>query len=66
MNTFGEGLAEVFMLPYNFKVWAFPAQMNASWVGERVAVTDLQRVTQNILFDRDDLSWGFQQYFPIP
>ena len=67
MNTFGEGLAEVFMLPYNFKVWAFPpAQMNASWVGERVAVTDLQRVTQNILFDKDDLSWGPNNTFQFP
>lgn len=67
MATFGEGLAEVFMIPYNFKVWAHPAEeMNAVWVGERVAVTDLQRVTENILFDKDDFSWGPNNTFQFP
>jgi protoporphyrinogen oxidase len=67
MATFGEGLAEVFMIPYNFKVWAHPAEeMNAVWVGERVAVTDLQRVTENILFDREDFSWGPNNTFQFP
>ena len=65
--TFGEGLAEVFMIPYNFKVWAFPAkEMSYSWIGERVAVTDLQRVTKNILFDQDDVSWGPNNTFQFP
>ena len=32
--NFGPGLAELFMRPYNEKVWAFsPEAMNASWVG---------------------------------
>jgi protoporphyrinogen oxidase len=67
MATFGEGLAEVFMIPYNFKVWAFPAnEMSYSWIGERVAVTDLQRVTENILFDKDDFSWGPNNTFEFP
>ncbi len=67
MATFGEGLAEVFMIPYNFKVWAHPAEeMNAVWVGERVAVTDLQRVTENILFDKEDFSWGPNNTFQFP
>ncbi|WP_332369497.1 hypothetical protein [Spirosoma telluris] len=58
LATFGAGLAETFMFPYNFKVWAYPPEdMNAVWVGERVAVTDLQRVTKNIIFDQDDFSW---------
>jgi protoporphyrinogen oxidase len=67
LTTFGEGLAEVFMLPYNFKVWAFPPEMmNANWVGERVAVTDLNRVTENILFDKEDFSWGPNNTFQFP
>ncbi len=46
-KTFGPGLAELFMLPYNFKVWAYPPeQMNSLWMGERVAVVDLNRVRQ--------------------
>ncbi|MDF3056767.1 MAG: protoporphyrinogen oxidase [Rariglobus sp.] len=65
--TFGPGLAEVFMRPYNFKVWAYPPEkMNARWVGERVAVTDLGRVLQNLVYARDDLSWGPNNTFQFP
>lgn len=67
LATFGKGLAEVFMIPYNFKVWAYPAcEMSYSWIGERVAITDLQRVTKNILFNQDDLSWGPNNTFQFP
>jgi protoporphyrinogen oxidase len=67
LSRFGPGLSELFMLPYNFKVWAYPPEMMShSWVGERVAVTDLKRVTRNILFDHDDLSWGPNQTFQFP
>jgi protoporphyrinogen oxidase len=65
--TFGPGLAEVFMRPYNFKVWAFPPElMNAVWVGERVAVTDLGRVLSNLALAKDDLSWGPNNTFQFP
>lgn len=67
LATFGKGLAETFMFPYNFKVWACaPEEMNTAWVGERVAVTDLQRVTKNIIFDQDDFSWGPNATFQFP
>ena len=67
MATFGKGIAEEFMLPYNYKVWAYPpAEMAYNWIGERVAVTDLQRVTENILFEKDDLSWGPNNTFQFP
>ncbi|HYO07534.1 MAG TPA: NAD(P)-binding protein, partial [Tepidisphaeraceae bacterium] len=40
-KVFGDGIAKHFMLPYNFKVWAHPAEMmNKEWIGERVAVLD--------------------------
>lgn len=65
--TFGKGIADVFMVPYNFKVWAFPAEeMAYNWIGERVAITDLQRVTENILFDKEDFSWGPNNTFQFP
>lgn len=67
LSRFGPGLAEVFMVPYNFKVWAYPPEeMAHHWVGERVAVTDLRRVTKNILFAQDDLSWGPNNTFQFP
>ena len=65
--TFGKGLADVFMIPYNFKVWAYPAEMmDYNWIGERVAVTDLERVLFNIMNGKDDLSWGPNNTFQFP
>jgi len=67
LATFGRGLADVFMLPYNFKVWAYPPElMNAVWVGERVAVTDLKRVLHNLVHAKDDVSWGPNNTFQFP
>ena len=36
-NTFGEGIAECYMIPYNEKIWNYPAEcMSAHWVEGRV------------------------------
>lgn len=67
LATFGQGLADVFMLPYNFKVWAFPPEMmNAVWVGERVAVTNLKRILHNLVHAKNDVSWGPNNTFQFP
>jgi protoporphyrinogen oxidase len=32
-DNMGEGLADVFMVPYNFKVWAYPPkEMGVGWM----------------------------------
>jgi protoporphyrinogen oxidase len=65
--TFGEGIASVFMRPYNFKVWArHPELMSSHWIGDRVAVVDLNRVLANIAHGRDDVSWGPNNRFRFP
>jgi protoporphyrinogen oxidase len=67
LATFGRGIAEIFMLPYNFKVWAYPAeQMGHGWVGERVAVADLTRILENLVYEKDDVSWGPNSVFHFP
>ena len=67
LTTFGKGLADVFLLPYNTKVWGFPPEkMNAAWVGERVAITDLKRVLHNLVHRKDDVSWGPNNTFQFP
>ena len=67
VRSFGAGLARVFLNPYNTKVWATdPAEMSASWVGERVATVDLKRVLRNIIEGRDDLGWGPNATFRFP
>ena len=42
MRVMGEGIANIFMRPYNFKVWAVPTtEMQCSWLGERVATANV-------------------------
>ncbi len=44
-KTFGEGIADYFMIPYNDKVWATPLEhMDYNWIAERVPVPDLDAV----------------------
>ncbi|MGE0256741.1 MAG: NAD(P)/FAD-dependent oxidoreductase [Alphaproteobacteria bacterium] len=65
--SFGAGVARAFMLPYNFKVWAWPArELSAHWVGDRVAAVDLRRVLANFVRRRDDVGWGPNSTFRFP
>ena len=65
--VFGDGIAEHFMRPYNFKVWAHPLEMmGTSWQGDRVPTVDVRRILQNLLDDRDDVSWGPNNKFKFP
>jgi protoporphyrinogen oxidase len=65
--SFGAGLCETFMLPYNFKVWAYPPrEMDVGWMGERVATVDLKRVVRNVVQRRDDVAWGPNATFRFP
>ena len=66
-GVFGSGIAKHFMMPYNFKVWAHPPRMmNKEWIGERVAMVDIQRVLGNVILDRDDAGWGPNSTFKYP
>jgi protoporphyrinogen oxidase len=66
-SVFGEGIAKHFMKPYNFKVWAHPAEMmNKEWIGERVAVIDVNRAIKNIILQQDDFAWGPNNQFKFP
>jgi len=64
---FGEGIANYFMLPYNFKVWAHPAEiMSKDWIGERVATVDIERILRNIIAQKDDVTFGPHNWFKFP
>ncbi len=66
-RSFGRGLCDVFMYPYNFKVWAHePHTMGTTWMGERVATVDLARVLRNLVRRADDVSWGPNATFRFP
>jgi protoporphyrinogen oxidase len=65
--TFGQGLAEIFLYPYNEKVWGFPLDtLDSSWVGDRVPPPDPERIERNMAAGRDDDSWGPNQSFRFP
>jgi protoporphyrinogen oxidase len=65
--SFGRGLAEIFLRPYNWKVWGYPPEtMSCQWVGERVATIDVHRVIENYVYQRDDVSWGPNHRFRFP
>jgi protoporphyrinogen oxidase len=66
-RTFGRGIAEIFLLPYNFKVWGYPLErLDVNWMGQRVAVPDVDRIRRNIIENRDDVSWGPNTRFRFP
>jgi len=67
LNSFGQGIARHFLLPYNFKTWAHPLEsMDMNWIAERVSVIDLKRILDNILSQKDDVEWGPNNQFRFP
>jgi UDP-galactopyranose mutase len=63
----GAGIAKHFMIPYNFKVWATPAElMNYVWIGERVSVVDVEAILRNVILGEDQASWGPNNTFKYP
>ena len=45
IRVMGKGIADIFMRPYNFKVWAVPTdKMQCRWLGERVVSCGRPRV----------------------
>ncbi|EGS23579.1 UDP-galactopyranose mutase-like protein [Thermochaetoides thermophila DSM 1495] len=67
LRTCGEGVANIFMRPYNYKVWAVPTtKMQCQWLGERVAAPDLKLVTKNIILNKVAGNWGPNATFRFP
>ncbi|CEM02549.1 unnamed protein product [Vitrella brassicaformis CCMP3155] len=67
MRKMGKGIYDVFLGPYNFKVWAhYPKDMNVEWMGERVAPVDLKKILSNVVHQRDDIGWGPNATFRYP
>ncbi|HVE64907.1 MAG TPA: FAD-dependent oxidoreductase [Mycobacteriales bacterium] len=67
LATMGQGIADHFMIPYNFKVWATPGdRMSFNWIGERVSVVDVEDLLRNVLFDKPETQWGPNSTFKYP
>jgi len=66
-SMFGEGVAELFMRPYNEKVWAHPvSSMGSQWMAERVATVDWRRALRSAVARDDDEGWGPNNLFAFP
>jgi protoporphyrinogen oxidase len=67
VQTFGKPIADLFMRPYNSKVWAYqPAKLDAGWIAERVSVPDPVRIVRNLATGKDDVGWGPNNEFRFP
>ena len=67
LRMMGEGLADLFMRPYNYKVWAVPTTlMQCKWLGERVAAPNLKMVISNTLNKKVAGNWGPNATFKFP
>lgn len=67
VRMMGVGIADLFMRPYNFKVWAYPTtQMQCKWLGERVAAPSLKLVVSNTLNNKVAGNWGPNATFKFP
>lgn len=67
LRVMGPGIADLFMRPYNFKVWAVPTtMMQCNWLGERVATVDVDRAISNVINNKEDAGWGPNAVFRFP
>jgi protoporphyrinogen oxidase len=67
LATFGDGIVEHFMRPYNEKVWALPASaMSSRWLAERVSTVDWQQALRSVITRVDDVTWGPNNLFAFP
>jgi protoporphyrinogen oxidase len=67
LATFGDGIVEQFMRPYNEKVWAQPASiMSSRWIAERVSTVDWRQALRSVVRGVDDVTWGPNNLFAFP
>jgi protoporphyrinogen oxidase len=66
LQQFGQGIADIFMLPYNRKVWACePKEMGVHWIGERVAQVDPAAILREAQ-RQSTHAWGPNAVFRYP
>ncbi|KIN03728.1 hypothetical protein OIDMADRAFT_177831 [Oidiodendron maius Zn] len=67
LRMMGTGLADLFMRPYNYKVWAVPTtKMQCEWLGERVAAPDVKTCVRNVILEKVAGNWGPNATFRFP
>lgn len=66
-RTFGTPIADLVLAPLNLKTWGYPLEwLGTSWVSDRVAVPDIERIRESIRSGQADDRWGPNQVFRYP
>lgn len=67
LQNYGPGIARSFLIPYNYKVWAYPPSLlDTAWMSERVAPTSWIRCLRNAVLRREERNWGPNATFRFP
>jgi len=66
-STFGASINQLFMQPYNKKVWATDLSLMASnWIAERISVVSYDQALKNFRSRQDSVNWGPNRAFRFP
>ncbi len=64
---FGSAVSGDFLLPYNEKVWGYPAEsLGTQWIADRVALPRPSTLLYSALFGRGKADWGPNRSFRFP
>ncbi|MBI4812183.1 FAD-dependent oxidoreductase [Candidatus Falkowbacteria bacterium] len=67
INVFGYGIAKHFLFPDNLKRWAAPLnKMDKGWIADRISIVDFKRILENLIYEKNDISWGPNNTFIFP
>lgn len=62
-KTFGVGIAGLFMIPYNLKMWTVSLDtMSYGWIKDRISPINIEDIIKGI----DDVRWGPNNKFKFP
>lgn len=65
--TFGAGINQMFMRPYNQKVWATDLSLMASnWIAERISIVSYNQALRSLRSRQDSADWGPNRTFLFP
>ena len=66
-HSFGQGIADAFLRPYNRKVWASDlSKLDYGWIKDRIAIPDPLKAIRHTILKNDDISWGPNNRFRFP
>ena len=67
LKSFGKTLSQLFLLPYNRKVWACDLKkMGSYWIDERVSTLTLEDILERIILGKKKRDWGPNAEFFFP